>query len=88
MKKLTPSRYRKGVNQREQNKFSAEAAQAIHGGTYNGACWRKRTRQAPLPKQPEGVVIPSGRTVCRAMRRTGPLSNTGNKPVDHGFHQL
>ena len=50
----------------------AEAMQAIHEeDVYNDTYGRKRMYQALQLKQPEGVVIPSERTVYRVMKEIG-----------------
>lgn len=59
----------------------AEAMQAIHeedicSDTYG----RKRMYQALLLKQPEGVTIPSERTVCRVMNEIGLVHRPKRRP--------
>ena len=59
----------------------ADAMREIHDeDVCNDTYGRKRMYQALLLKQPEGVAIPSERTVCRVMKEIGLVHHPKRKP--------
>ena len=59
----------------------ADAMREIHNeDVCNDTCGRKRMHQALLLKQPEGVDIPSERTIYRVMKEIGLVHHPRRRP--------
>lgn len=74
-------KYASRQNQPWKYQGLAEAMQAIHEeDVCNDTYGRRRMYQALLLKQPEGVIIPSERTVYRVMSEIGLVHRPKRKP--------